>query len=262
MGCWVPSTRCRVPRPLTFCARDGSRKSPYPSLLTMRSMIRYEVNCPAPCIARHVDKTSVLIQSGTEQSVGAYDAPGVAGLAFSLATLLFPSLIVYPPCASSAQPWRSAQKYMNKISQTIIDGLAVFAACLAAIWIRFDSGIIPIFHSPPPPYQPYIYGAMAGTIIVILALHATNNYRTLKAGRLLGGSLLGVALLIAASYIIRIETAPPFSRFVLLLAAALIPLFLMVERLIVSRFIDPRKSKGAEQSVPGYPPQGVGSPEP
>ena len=103
---------------------------------------------------------------------------------------------------------------------------------------------------------------MAGTIIVILALHATNNYRTLKTGKLLGGSLLGVALLIAASLFIRIETVPPFSRIVLLLAAALIPLFLLVERLIVSRLLDPRKSKKAEQGGPGYPPQGVGSPDP
>jgi uncharacterized oligopeptide transporter (OPT) family protein len=90
---------------------------------------------------------------------------------------------------------------MNKISQTIIDGIAVFGACFTAILIRFESGLIPVFHSPPPSYQPYIYGAMAGTIIVILALHATNNYRTLQTGRLLGGSLLGVALLIAASYL-------------------------------------------------------------
>ena len=150
---------------------------------------------------------------------------------------------------------------MNKISQTIIDGIAVFGACLTAIWIRFDSGLIPIFHSPPPPHQPHIYGAMAGAIIVILALHATNNYRTLKAGRLLGGSLLGVTLLIAASFIIRIETAPPFSRFVLLLAAALIPLFLLVERLIVSRFKDPRKSKRAEQGVAPYVAQGAPSGE-
>jgi cadmium resistance protein CadD (predicted permease) len=103
---------------------------------------------------------------------------------------------------------------------------------------------------------------MAGTIIVILALHATNNYRTLKAGRLLGGSLLGVALLIAASLFIRIETAPPFSRIVLLLAAALIPIYLLVERHIVLRLTDSRKSKKAEQAGAGYPPQGVGSPDP
>ena len=151
---------------------------------------------------------------------------------------------------------------MNKLSQTIIDGIAVFGACLTAICIRFESGLIPVFHSPPPSYQPYIYGAMAGTIIVILALHATNNYRTLKAGRLLGGSLLGVALLIAASLFIRIETAPPFSRIVLLLAAALIPIYLLVERHIVLRLTDSRKSKKAEQAGAGYPPQGVGSPDP
>ena len=130
---------------------------------------------------------------------------------------------------------------MNKLTQTIIDGIAVFGACLLAIWIRFDSGLIPILHNPAPPHQPYTYGALFGAVIVVLALQVMKTYEKPQIGRLLGASLLGVALLIAASFIFRIETAPPFSRIVMLLTAALIPLFLLVERLLILKFMNPRE---------------------
>ena len=132
---------------------------------------------------------------------------------------------------------------MNKLPQTIIDGAAVFGAGLLATWIRFDSGLIPIFHNPPPPQQPYIYGAIAGAIIMVIVLHAMKTYEKQQTGRLAIASLLGVAILIVASFLVRIESAPPYSRLVLHLAALFIPLILIGERLIISKMIDTEKTK-------------------
>ena len=130
---------------------------------------------------------------------------------------------------------------MKTIIQTILDSVAILGSCLLATWIRFDSGLIPIIHAPPPPRQLYINGAVVGTVIVILVLHAMKTYDDRRIGRLIRSSLLGAVVILVVAFMI--HTEPPYSRIVLLLSAALIPFGLVIERFVLAGLLKPSESE-------------------
>jgi exopolysaccharide biosynthesis polyprenyl glycosylphosphotransferase len=117
------------------------------------------------------------------------------------------------------------------------DALAVFAGFMLATWIRFDSGLIPLFHDRPPPhlYGLYSQGAAIGTLLFLFIFQSLRLYVRPQIGtfgdkipRLIHGIGLGLLLALALAFAIRTE--PPFSRLTALLAAGTISLCVLLER--------------------------------
>lgn len=133
------------------------------------------------------------------------------------------------------------------------DALAVFCGFMLATWLRFDGGIIPMFHDSPPPrlYAMYSMAALPGTLIFLFIFQSLGLYVRPQTGsygdkipRLIRATGLGILLCAAMAFAIR--TTPPFSRVTVLLSAATIGALVMLERYLLFRwelFIARRRSR-------------------
>ncbi|MBI2437924.1 MAG: hypothetical protein HYV36_03825 [Lentisphaerae bacterium] len=123
------------------------------------------------------------------------------------------------------------------------DALAVFCGFLLATWLRFDSGVIPLFHDRPPLnlYSMYAQGAGVGAFLFLLIFQSLGLYVRPQIGafsdkipRIVRGVLL--AILVAAALAFVLRTEPPFSRLTVLLAVATVPLLVLLERYALFRW--------------------------
>ncbi len=122
------------------------------------------------------------------------------------------------------------------------DALFIFAGFMAALWIRFDSGLVPLFHDSLPPnlYSSYGKGAGLATLLFLFIFQALKLYQRPQVGtfadkipRLIHACALGMIMTLAMAFAIR--TDPPFSRFYVLISAFSVLLFVLVERYLLFR---------------------------
>ena len=123
------------------------------------------------------------------------------------------------------------------------DALAIFGAWMTAVWIRFDSGWIPMFHDRPPVhiYAFYGWGALLATLLFLFIFRSMRLYVRPQVGlfsdkipRLIRG--VGVGILFATALAFAIRTEPPFSRLTVALAAGVILVFVLIERYLLFRW--------------------------
>jgi exopolysaccharide biosynthesis polyprenyl glycosylphosphotransferase len=123
------------------------------------------------------------------------------------------------------------------------DAVAIFGAFMAAVWLRFDSGWIPLFHDRPPVhiYSFYGLGALLATLLFLFIFRAMGLYIRPQVGlfsdkvpRLIRG--VGVGILFTTALAFAIRTEPPFSRLTVALAAAVILDFMLIERYLLFRW--------------------------
>ncbi len=123
------------------------------------------------------------------------------------------------------------------------DALAVFAGFLLATWLRFDSGLFPLFHDHAPPHLYKMYGLGAGvaTLLFLFIFQALRLYVRPQSGtfgdkipRLIRGIGLGLLLSLALAFVLRAEV--PFSRLTVLIAIVTIGVLVILERRLLFRW--------------------------
>ncbi len=119
------------------------------------------------------------------------------------------------------------------------DAVAVFAGFMLAVWLRFDSGLIPL-HQARPPQDIYLYagGIMALVSLVLfrsLELYVRPQYGHFidKIPRLVRACGLTMLAGMAATFLIPRETDIAFSRLVVGLSFLTITVFVLIERNIL-----------------------------
>lgn len=138
---------------------------------------------------------------------------------------------------------RDTSDVLASCGAIIGDALAVFLGFLLATWLRFDSGLIPLFHDRPPLdlYSIYAPGAGVGTFIFLLIFQSLGLYVRPQIGsfsdkipRIVRGILLGT--LVAAALAFALRTDPPFSRITVVLSVATVLLLVLLERYALFRW--------------------------
>ena len=117
----------------------------------------------------------------------------------------------------------------------VADTLAIFAGFWLAVWIRFDTGLIPMLHETPLSRDLYLYGAGVGTILFLFIFRSLGLYVRPQTGafsfkipRLVRATGWGILLATALAFAIRTE--PPFSRVVTGLSFFTILFLVLLER--------------------------------
>lgn len=117
------------------------------------------------------------------------------------------------------------------------DAAAVFLGFMLAVWIRFDSGWVPMFHEAPPR-RLYVLGAAVATLIFLLIFRSLGLYHRPQLGRFTERipriiRAVGFGLLVATALAFAIRTNPPYSRLATALAFITVTLLVVVERNIL-----------------------------
>lgn len=124
----------------------------------------------------------------------------------------------------------------------LADAIAVYAGFMIAVWVRFDSGWIPLFHDRPPLNLYTFYGVcgLVATVLFLVLFKFMGLFIRPQIGvfsdkipRLARGIGLGILFSTAIAFAIRTE--PPLSRVTVALALVTIFLFLLIERYILFR---------------------------
>ena len=124
-----------------------------------------------------------------------------------------------------------------------MDGLAAFFGVMAAVWLRFDSGLIPL-HSAEvfPPRMMYVAaaGVLAPLLVVIfrqigLYIRPQLGPFSDKLPRLVRGVSITLATALALSFVVRPADWPPYSRTVALLAFFTVLFLVLLERFFLFR---------------------------
>lgn len=125
------------------------------------------------------------------------------------------------------------------LAAAVADAAAVFAGFMLAVWIRFDTGWIPLLHDMPAR-RLYVYGASVATILLLLIFRSLGLLRRPQMGsfgdkipRLVRAIGWGILLAVALAFIIRTE--PPFSRVATVLSFFTVSLLVLVERYALFR---------------------------
>ncbi len=120
----------------------------------------------------------------------------------------------------------------------VADALAVFAGFMLAVWIRFDSGWIPMRLEVMPPRDLYLYAAgimTLGSLVIFraLELYVRPQYGHFidKIPRLVRASGLSILAGMAATFVIPHDVA--FSRIAVGLSFLSISVFIIIERNIL-----------------------------
>jgi len=123
------------------------------------------------------------------------------------------------------------------------DALAVFGGFMLATWLRFDSGLIPLFHDTPPAdlYLLYSKAAALAMLLFLFIFQSLELYVRPQTGsfsdkipRLIRATGLGILLSAALAFAIRTE--PPFSRVTVVLALVTVGLCVLLERYLLFRW--------------------------
>ena len=125
----------------------------------------------------------------------------------------------------------------SSLLAVVADAVAIFAGFMLAVWIRFDSGWIPVTKGHPPRMM-YVYAAVVVTLLFLFLFRSLGLYLrpqfghvTDKIPRLVRACGLGTLLATALAF--AIQTEPPFSRIATLLALITVTLLVVMERNIL-----------------------------
>jgi exopolysaccharide biosynthesis polyprenyl glycosylphosphotransferase len=150
---------------------------------------------------------------------------------------------------------RDSLEMLQRTAAVTGDAVAVFGGLLLAIWLRFDSGWLPLTHELPPEAL-YWQAAIVVTALAIPVFSALGLYRRPQTGtfadqvpRLIRAILWTLGLAIVLAFVIR--TAPPFSRLVAGLALVTVTILILLERwlLFKAEMVMARRSGQAQTVV-------------
>ncbi|MBU0677286.1 MAG: undecaprenyl-phosphate glucose phosphotransferase [Verrucomicrobia bacterium] len=127
---------------------------------------------------------------------------------------------------------------LNSWLAGVCDAIAIYAGFLLAVWIRFYSGRIPMFHEGLPPMHMYYIGSAVGTGVFLVVFRSLGLYArpqfghfTEKIPRIIRAAGFGLLLSIALAEIARTET--PYARIVEGLSLFTVTLLVIIERNIL-----------------------------
>ena len=123
------------------------------------------------------------------------------------------------------------------------DALAALLGFMLAVWIRFDSHLIPLQHNEIfPPRGMYIAAAIALAPLLVLIFRQIGLYVRPQLGpfgdklpRIVRGVSITLATALALSFVVRPADWPPYSRAVALVAFFTVLLLVLIERFILFR---------------------------
>jgi len=123
------------------------------------------------------------------------------------------------------------------------DAAAGFIGLMLAVWIRFDSGLIPLHRSEIlPPRGMYIAAAAVLAPLLVLIFRQIGLYIRPQIGafgdklpRLVRGVSVTLATALVLSFIVRPSDWPPYSRTVAFIALFTVLLLVLIERFIIFR---------------------------
>lgn len=124
----------------------------------------------------------------------------------------------------------------------VADAIAAYLGVCLAVWVRFDSGWIPLLNEDLPPRGMYVAAAAVISVLLVIMFRNIGLYIRPQLGRfeyqiprLARGTALTLLIALALSFVARIEDWPPYSRTVAFIAFFTIPLLVILERYILSR---------------------------
>ena len=120
----------------------------------------------------------------------------------------------------------------------VADAATIYGGFMLAVWLRFHSGWIPMFHEGMPPMRMYHLGAGLMTIVFLLIFRSLGLYLRPQYGhyidkvpRIVRACTLGFLLAMALTFPLRID--PPFSRIALGLAFVTVTGLVILQRNIL-----------------------------
>lgn len=120
------------------------------------------------------------------------------------------------------------------------DAAAFFFGFKLAVWIRFDSGWIPLYHEGLPPPELYLYAGIVGALLFCFIFQALGLYARPQLGtfseripRLIRANGLGILLATVLTY--AIQPDPPLSRLTIAIAFFTVSLFVLAMRFLLFR---------------------------
>ena len=125
----------------------------------------------------------------------------------------------------------------------LADAAAAFGGVMLAVWLRFDSGLIPLYHDEILPPR-FMYIAAAGVLapLLVIIFRQIGLYLRPQLGpfgdklpRIVRGVAITLATALVLSFGYRPPGWPPYSRTVALLAFFTVLLIVLVERFALFR---------------------------
>lgn len=133
---------------------------------------------------------------------------------------------------------RDALDFLMVVAAVVADGLAVWGGFWIAAFLRFHSGLIPMFHDGYPDPSIYSYGALIGMLLIIFIFRNLELYRRPQTGsfvdiipRLVRAIGLGILVSMVLAFVV--HTEPQVSRVVVGLSFGSILLFVLIERYVL-----------------------------
>lgn len=130
---------------------------------------------------------------------------------------------------------RDTFDFLTSMLAVVCDAVALYAGFVLAVWIRFHSGWIPLFHEGFPPWRIYYFGAGMATLLSLLIFAALGLYDRPQYGhfiekipRIVRAVLWGILLAMVLAFILRTETE--FSRIATAISLITVTLLVLVER--------------------------------
>ncbi len=124
------------------------------------------------------------------------------------------------------------------LAAVVADAAAIFLGFMLAVWIRFESGLIPMLHEGLPPRSLYLQASIPITLLFLFINQSLGLYERPQLGtfseripRLVRATGLGILLTTALAFVIR--TDPPLSRFTVAVALVTISVTLVLTRYIL-----------------------------
>ena len=132
----------------------------------------------------------------------------------------------------------------------VVDALAIFTGFQAAIWIRFDSGLIAVDSRPPNLHSLYGLGALVATLLFLFMFRSLGLYVRPQQGGFTGkiprlSRAIGIGILLSTALAFALNTQPPISRLVVGISAFTILLLVLLERYLLFRLEIHLARKGA-----------------
>ena len=133
---------------------------------------------------------------------------------------------------------RDSFDVMCSVLAAAADAVAIAGGFMLAVWIRFDSGWIPLRFEGEPPRMMYLYASIVVTLLFLFIFQRLGLYARPQFGRysdriprLVRACGMGILLALALASIVR--TTQPFSRFATAIAFATVTALVVVERNIL-----------------------------
>ncbi len=125
----------------------------------------------------------------------------------------------------------------------VADAAAAFFGVMLAVYIRFDSGLIPLLHTEIfPPRIMYLSAAAVLSPLLVIIFRQIGLYIRPQLGRfgdklprIVRGVSITLATALALSFVVRPADWPPYSRTVALLAFFTVWLLVVLERFLLFR---------------------------